>query len=102
MNYIIIEVPDMNDSVSRVVLRGRQYQIRFTWNDTGGFWTFGLLDALGNPLLVGIRIVPRFPLNLFCETYDIPSGMFAVMTEQERIGRSDFAEGKAQFVFAPA
>ena len=26
MEYIVIEVPDMNDSVSRIVLNGTQYQ----------------------------------------------------------------------------
>ena len=46
MNYTIIDVPDMNDSISRIVLSGKQYQLRFTWNDTGGYWTFGLLDSL--------------------------------------------------------
>lgn len=36
MEYIVIEVPDMNDSVSRIVLNRKQYLIRFTYNDTGG------------------------------------------------------------------
>lgn len=102
MDYTIIEVPDMNDSISRITLRGRQYQIRFTWNDTGGFWTFGLLDALGAPLLIGVRIVPQFPLNLFYGTQELPVGVFAALTELESIGRSDFLSGKAQFVFIPA
>ena len=102
MYYTIIEVPDMNDSTSRITLRGRQYQIRFTWNDTGGFWTFGLLDALGAPLLIGVRIVPQFPLNLFYGSQELPVGVFAALTELESIGRSDFLNGKAQFVFIPA
>lgn len=102
MDYTIIEVPDMNDSTSRITLRGRQYQIRFTWNDTGGFWTFGLLDALGAPLLIGVRIVPQFPLNLFYGTQELPVGVFAALTELESIGRSDFLSGKARFVFIPA
>ena len=42
MEYTIIEVPDLNDSMSRVVLNGKAYLIRFTWNDRGGFWKFGL------------------------------------------------------------
>lgn len=100
MDYTIIEVPDLNDSVSRVVLSGKQYQIRFTWNDCGGCWTFGLLDALGNPIAVGIKIVPRFPLNLF-HAVRLPIGVFGVMTELGRIGRQDFANGKAKFVFTP-
>ena len=36
MDAIVIEVPDMNDSVSRITLLGTQYQIRFTYNDTVG------------------------------------------------------------------
>lgn len=102
MDYIIIEVPDMNDSISRIVLLGKQYQIRFTWNDTGGFWSFGLMDSLGTPLLIGTKIVPQFPLNLFYGTENIPLGVFAALTEKERIGRQDFVNGKAQFVFIPA
>lgn len=92
----------MNDSVSRIVLGGKQYQIRFTWNDRGGFWTFGLMDSLGAPLLVGVKIVPQFPLNLFFGTQNVPVGIFAALTDLESIGRLDFLEGKAKFVFAPA
>ena len=102
MDYIIVEVPDMNDSISRIALLGKQYQLRFTWNDSGGYWSFGLLDSLGNPILVGVRIVPQFPLNLFYGTENVPLGIFAALTEQESIGRRDFVDGKAKFVFIPA
>lgn len=102
MNYTIIEVPDMNDSVSRIVLGGKQYQIRFTWNDTGYFWSFGLSDSLGNPLLIGVKIVPQFPLNLFSGDEKLPQGVFAALTEKDRIGRQDFLEEGAKFVFIPA
>lgn len=34
MDYTVIEVPDMNDSVSRISLQGSQYQLRFTSCDT--------------------------------------------------------------------
>lgn len=102
MQYIIIDVPDMNDSVSRVTLLGKPYQIRFTWNDTVGCWTFGLLDASGDPIVIGIKIVPQFPLNLFYGTGKMPAGIFAALTEQERVGRRDFADDKARFAFIPA
>lgn len=101
MEYTIIDVPDMNDSVSRIVLDGKQYQIRFTWTETGAFWTFGLLDSLGNPLLIGVKIVPNFPLNLFYPNDKLPNGFFAVLTEKSRIARSDFADEAARFVFVP-
>lgn len=102
MEYIVIEVPDMNDSVSRVVLSGKQYLIRFTWNDTGGYWCFGVFDALSAPILVGVKIVPRFPLNLFYGIAELPQGVFGVFTELDRIGRGDFLNGKASFAFIPA
>lgn len=102
MDYIIIGVPDMNDSVSRVVLNGKQYLIRFTYNDTGGCWKFGLSDALGNPIITGAKIVPRFPLNVFyCGVAEMPKGVFGVMTNLDRVGRADFREGRASFIFAP-
>lgn len=102
MEYIIIEVPDMNDSVSRIVLNGTKYQIRFTWLDTGKCWMFGLNDALGNPLLRGVKIVPQFPLNLFCGSEKLPLGVFAALTEKAAIGRNDFVSDAAKFVFIPA
>jgi len=101
MEYTIIEVPDMNDSVSRVVLNGKQYLIRFTWNDTGGYWCFGLSDSLGEPILIGVKIVPQFPLNLFYGLADLPSGVFGVFTELGKVGRDDFKDGKASFAFIP-
>lgn len=101
MDYTIIEVPDMNDSVSRISLGGKQYQLRFTYNDSCGYWTFGLSDSLGNPIRIGIKIVPKMPLNLFCGTLDMPQGVFGVLTDLENIGRNDFINGKAKFIYAP-
>lgn len=102
MDYIIIEVPDMNDSVSRIVLNGKQYLIRFTYNDTGGYWNFGLSDALGEPIVMGVKVVPRFPLNVFYYgVAELPMGVFGVMTELDKVGRADFREGRASFIFAP-
>jgi len=101
MEYIIIEVPDMNDSVSRVVLAGTAYLIRFTYNDTCDYWKFSLYNAQNEPIVLGIKIVPRFPLNVFYGVTKLPDGVFGVMTKLDRIGRKDFLNGNAQFVFCP-
>ena len=101
MDYTTIEVPDMNDSVSRIVLNGVAYQIRFTWNDTGGYWKFSVYDPQNQPIVVGIKIVPRFPINLFYGVTRLPSGVFGVMTKLDRIGRRDFVDGNATFVICP-
>ena len=38
---LVISMPDMNDSFSRVVIKGREYLLRLTYNSTGDYWTFG-------------------------------------------------------------
>ena len=80
MEYIVIEVPDMNDSVSRIVLNGTQYQIRFTWHDVGGYWYFSVHDSLNNPILTGVKIVPMFHLYVFFYiVYSTPYDVFSVL-----------------------
>ena len=60
------------------------------------------MDSLGNPLLIGVKVVPQFPLNLFSGSEELPVGVFAALTEQDHIGRQDFVKGRAQFVYIPA
>lgn len=101
MEYTIIEVPDMNDSMSRVVLAGTQYLIRFSYNDTCDYWKFSLYNSQREPIVLGIKIVPRFPLNVFYGVTKLPNGVFGVISKKGRIGRHDFADGSAQFIFCP-
>lgn len=102
MEYIIIEVPDMNDSMSRIVLNGVPYQIRFSYNDTKDYWKFSLYDTQRNPIALGIKIVPNFPLNIFCGVTQLPFGVFAARSKLDHIGRNDFKNSKAEFIFCSA
>lgn len=90
------------NSMSRVVLNGKGVSDSVHRNDRGGFWKFGLYDTQSQPIVIGIKIVPRFPMNLFYGVTALPSGVFGVMTKLEHIGRGDFLDGKASFVFCPA
>lgn len=102
MEYIKIDVPDMNDSVSRVVLDNVQYNLRFYWNDTMNYWSLDILDHLLQPIIRGIKVVPQFPLNLlYTAIAGMPGGMFVVLTDEERVKRYDFVEDKAKFVYFP-
>jgi len=101
MEYTIIEVPDMNDSVSRVVLNGTPYLIRFSYNDTKDYWKFSIYNAQNEPIVIGVKIVPSFPLNVFYGVTKLPNGVFGVMSKLDRIGRNDFSNGNAQFMFLP-
>ena len=102
MGIIDISVPDMHDSFSRVVLDNVQYLIRFTWNEKARRWTFGLYTMQREAIVQGIKLVPRFPLNLQIVDDRFPTGVFGVYSDFDYIGRNDFIEGKAAFSYIPA
>jgi hypothetical protein len=101
MERIEILVPDMNDSFSKAVLDGKEYLLRFTWNDTAGRWNFGIYTVLREPIIQGIKLVPQFPVNLQYIDERLPSGIFGVYTKLEVIGRKDFIDKKAVFAYIP-
>jgi hypothetical protein len=105
-DYISIGVPDMNDSVSRIVLDGKVYNIRFTYNDTADIWKWSMYDDVMNPIVLGVKIVPNFPINLAVLTRDLPQGAFQAYKAisdraDDHIGRSDFVLGLAEFMYVP-
>ena len=102
MTRLEITVPDMNDSFSRVVLDGKQYLLRFSWNDTAQRWSFGLYTIQKEPLALGLRIIPQFPMNLQIVDRNFPRGALGVESSLSYVGRDDFKNGKARFVFIPA
>lgn len=91
----------MNDSTSRIVLNETAYLIRFSYNHTNDYWKFSLYDTQNNPIILGVKIVPQFPLNVFSGVTELPSGIFGVITKLKRIGRKDFVDGNAKFIFCP-
>ena len=97
---IYITVPDKNDSIGRIELNKRVYHIRFTFNNYGGYWSFGLYDSQMNPLIPMTRVVENY-MPLFYYNYtDFPMGEFGVVSN-EKIGRNSFKDGIAKFVFFP-
>ena len=101
MTYEEIQVPSQNDSMSRLTLNRVSYMIRFTYNDTGDYWKFGLYDSQYQPIIVGVKIVPQYPLNVFYTVAKLPDGIFGVFSKNDRIGRYDFENGNAKFIFCP-
>lgn len=98
--YIEITVPDENDSMSSVTLDQKLYYLRFTYNDTFDIWRLSVYDSKENPIIEGIKIVPSISLNMFCpSSAGLPKGLFFTMTNLDRIGRNDFANGNAKFCY---
>ena len=96
-----ITVPDLNDSFSRIVLDDKEVLLRFTYNVFGEFWTFGIYELDETPIVASIKIVPNTPLNLWYIDSRLPFGDFGAISDLERIGRNDFSNGNAKFVFIP-
>lgn len=94
-----ISVPDMNDSFSRIIILGVEYLIRFTYNDTYDFWSFGIYNPDETPIVQGIKIVPNYPLNLFATVGNMPQVYFSCSSNLEHIGRNAFKEELAKFYY---
>ncbi|GHU52660.1 hypothetical protein AGMMS49975_08920 [Clostridia bacterium] len=101
MKRLEFEVPDMNDSFSKVVIEEKEYLLRFTWNDTEQRWYFGIYTVLREPILQGLKLVPKFPLTLQYVDDRLPNGILGVYTKEVVVGRQDFKNKRAVFAYIP-
>lgn len=56
--------------VMKTQLDGSQFQFSFQWNHQESAWRFDLIDANGNPVAQGVKIVPNTPLLGRCHYLD--------------------------------
>lgn len=98
---IYIGVPDMNDSISYLSIDRKEYGLRFTYNEIGDYWNFGLYRADNTPIVAMTRIVPNFPLFFFYTDSELPDGIFGCLSDRETVGRYAFTDGTAEFVYIP-
>ncbi len=96
---MVISVPDMNDSFSRIVLDGKEILLRFTYCVSGGYWLFGVYTLDEKPIVASMKIVPDSPLNIWYRDDRMPMGTFGAVSDNEIIGRNSFLNGEAEFVF---
>ena len=98
---LYIKVPDMNDSVSDLSIDGKLYGLRFTYNERGDYWSFGLYDENRQPIIAMTRIVPNFPLLHYYTDSRLPDGIWGCLSISDAVGRQAFNEGTAEFVYIP-
>lgn len=98
---VYMKPPDMNDSFSRIVLDNREYLIRFQYNGARDFWTYGIYDTEEKQIMQHRKIVPVSPLNHFDVQEGFPSGIFGCLTDLKKVGRKDFENGNAEFIYIP-
>ena len=96
---LYIEVPDENDSLSMLSIDGKEYGLRFTYNEKYDYWSFGLYDEDEDPIIAMTRIVPNFPIFHFYTDPDLPDGIFGCLSDTGEVGRQAFVEKTAEFVY---
>lgn len=98
---LFINVPDMNDSISTLSIDGREYGLRFTYNEKYDFWSFGIYNEDDMPIVAMTRIVPNFPIFHFYTDTDVPAGIFGCLSDIGTVGRKAFVNKTAEFVYIP-
>lgn len=98
---LYIKVPDMNDSMSALSIDGKEYILRFTYNETYDYWSFGLYDRDKRPIIAMTKIVPNFPLFHYYTDTGIPDGIFGCLSDTDKVGREAFNDKTAEFVYIP-
>ena len=94
---IKIEVPALNDSISRITLEGREFYIRLTYNPSYDFWSIGLYTPTLEPIIGMVKIVPNVPLFHYYKNTDLPEGIMICISNKERVGKDGF-DGKSTFL----
>jgi hypothetical protein len=97
-----IFLPREHDSFSQFAINGEQLLIRFSYNDTFDYWTFGIYELNRVPIVAGMKIVPNFPLNIFLPVRRFAGVYFMVASQLQRVGRTDFWGGNAKFLVVTA
>lgn len=94
-----IGVPDFDDSISLASIGKNLCRLRFRWDAVGEYWELGVYDQDFNPVFLGVKMVPNFPLNLFSGHEEFSEGYFYVETNENRLNRDSFKSGLASFYF---
>ena len=61
----------------------------------------GIYNSKGFPLVSMIKIVPNYPLLFPYTNIDLPDGDFGCISDLGKIGRNDFVNSLADFVYIP-
>lgn len=67
-----------------VELDGSDYEFRFQFNAREGFWYFDLLDADGNYIRAGVKVVSNFPVLRTCVATNKFPGLLAFLDTRDR------------------
>lgn len=69
-NYVDIPIQDEPFYDLSISLQGNSYILEFTYNERMSLYTMSLYDAERNPIVLGVGLVPEYPILL---DYAIPN-----------------------------
>lgn len=83
-NYIDVPLLDEPFYDLSISLEGNSYIVEFTYNERMSLYTLSLFDAERNPIVLGVGLVPEYPILL---DYAIPemSGYFLLTRKPTNI-----------------
>jgi len=71
------------------------YILEFTWNALNEFWTMNIYNRNEEPLILGIKIVPNFPLLKAYTVFGKPEGEIIcqnIINSPDTISRFDMSQ----------
>lgn len=101
---VIIPIKDNPNHTLLIELESIIYKLGFKFNTVGLFWTLDIWTEDDVLLLVGIKMVPNYPLIFSHKKKLLPQGDFICETSDvsARIVRDSFSSGKAKFLYLTA
>lgn len=109
---LIIPFRDPAQWTMQIELDNIVYFLTFTWNALNEFWTMDIADSDQIPLIVGIKVVPNYPLLQAFTVFGKPPGEIIcqnVVNAPDTISRYDigqkfelvyYSEGELQSLLA--
>ena len=101
---IALEVVDLNSQVIDAILDGETFYIVLNWNDASSNWTFGVRNANYDAVILGVSLVPNYPLTKQFRYHQLWRGELGVLTPKFRNGpipRDGFLTGEYELVYVP-
>ena len=98
----IIPVSDSPAFRERVLLDEKPYLLDFEWNVRESYWTLGIYDEEGIPILTGTKIVLGYELLRDYVSPALPPGGIVAIdltSKLSKIGRNDLNSNKIRLVY---
>ena len=99
---IKINFQDFPSFQQEVIIDESSYVLNFNWNSRGEFWELSFLNALREPLVMGIKLVLNYELIRQFQGYGLPDGaLYAIDASgnNSKIEQNDFINDRVSLIY---